>query len=102
MHQRSPAFLARLVLQMAPDHSSRGRLVLPCLEVHCLGRTDAQNDPQRRANWLAEASLVSTRLDEMLKELTGLPQARRVVDAHTTVTKLKKTIASQVNSLLST
>jgi MoxR-like ATPase len=61
-----------------------------------------EREPQKRAEWLSQASLVGDELDSMLKELSSMGTNRKVQDALASITKLKRKIAEQVNAMYST
>jgi len=100
--QARPAIAATVASASNPTAARASEIVDAAKDAVVNLKTPTANDPQKRADWLAAASLVSTQLDQMMKEITSLGTSRKVTDAHTTVQKLKKGIAAHINAMYST
>jgi MoxR-like ATPase len=93
-----PAIAATVAAASNPTAARAAEIVDAAKEKVATLKTPAK-DPQKRAEWLSAASLAMDELDSMLKELAGLGSSKRVEDAVSSVTKLRKKIAENVNAI---
>ena len=97
--QARPAIAAAVAAAANPTAARAAEIVDAAKDAVSTLKAPDTHDPQKKADWLSAASLVGTQLDAMHKELSALGTNKKVQDAQATITKLKRSIAAQVNAM---